>query len=84
MSEEHPPAQETAHGKYDQRDAETQMVLGGFVTFISIPVLVGTFWADRPHAMVVNIIAGLVLMGVGIAIGIVGLRGYFRLKRKAQ
>lgn len=84
MSEEHPPAHETVHGKYGQRDAETQMVLGGFVTFISIPVLLGTFWAERPHAIVVNIIAGLVLMSVGIIIGVIGLRGYLRLKHKAR
>lgn len=84
MSEEHPPAHKTVHGQYGQRDAETQMVLGGFVTFISIPVLLGTFWAQRPHAMVVNVIAGLVLMSVGIVIGVIGLRGYLKLKHKAQ
>jgi len=52
--------------KHTQRDAETQTALGLFVIMISLPVLVGTFWAVRPHAMVVNAIAGFILLGVGI------------------
>ncbi len=84
MSEEHPPAHETAHKQYGHRDAETQMVLGGFITFIAIPVLIGTFWAERPHAMVVNIIAGLVLLCIGVSLGLLGFRGYRSLKRKSE
>ena len=53
---------------YTKRDAESQTAVGIFVTYISLPVIVGTFWAKTVHAKVVEIIAGLVLLGIGIAI----------------
>ena len=58
--------------QFAKRDAETQIALGIFVTVISIPVLVGTFWANSFRAMVVNLAAGAVLLGVGLAMGILG------------
>lgn len=60
--------------KFAKRDAETQIVLGTFVTVISIPVLIGTLWADTLRAMVVNVIAGLVLLGIGLCIAGLGLK----------
>ena len=66
-----PPKQEP--GRHAKRDAETYIVLGAFVTLISIPVLIGTFFAERPHAQVVNAVAGLVLLGVGVGIGVWGV-----------
>ena len=67
------PAQET-HVKFARRDAETQMVLGGFITFIAVPVLIGTLWANTFRATVVNVAAGLVLLSIGVGIALYGLK----------
>ena len=67
------PAQDT-HGKFARRDAETQMVLGGFITFIAVPVLIGTLWADTFRATIVNVVAGLVLLSIGVGIALYGLK----------
>ncbi|GMV92228.1 MAG: hypothetical protein AMXMBFR82_20060 [Candidatus Hydrogenedentota bacterium] len=48
-----------------KRDGETYMAVGLFVIAIAIPVLIATLWAVRSHAAVVNVIAGLILLGVG-------------------
>ena len=69
---EKPP--EETHGKFARRDAETQMVLGGFITFIAVPVLIGTIWADTFRAQVVNVAAGLVLLSIGVGIALYGLK----------
>lgn len=59
--------QDVGH-QHTKRDAETQTVLGAFVTFLSIPVVIGTFFATTTHSRVVNLVAGLVLMAIGIGI----------------
>ncbi|HDP35964.1 MAG TPA: hypothetical protein ENN29_12740 [Candidatus Hydrogenedentes bacterium] len=59
-----------------QRDAETQMALGIFISILAVPVLIGSFWADDMHSRVVNITAGAVLLGIGL-----GLLGYGWTKR---
>lgn len=51
---------------HTRRDAATLMALGIFITVLAVPVLAGTFWAQRFHAAVVNIGAGVVLLGIGI------------------
>lgn len=55
-----------------KRDAETQTLLGLFVAILSIPVLIGTAWAENYRQVVVNVIAGLVLLGIGVGITIWG------------
>ena len=60
--------------RFAKRDAETQMMLGGFVTLISIPVLIGTFWADTTRAAVVNVAAGAILFAIGLGIAVYGWR----------
>lgn len=55
-------------GEHTRRDAETALLLGGFVFIMSIPVLIGTFFAQQTHAQIVNFIAGIVLLGVGAGI----------------
>lgn len=62
------------HAKFAKRDAETQIVLGSFVAFIAVPVLIGTLWADKLSARVVNVVAGLVLLGIGLGIALYGLK----------
>jgi hypothetical protein len=69
--EKQPPVDPHHHTR---RDAETLMMLGGFVTFIAVPVLIGTVWADRTSAMVVNIVAGAVLFCVGVGMFLYGLK----------
>ena len=63
-NENQPVKESDPHGR---RDAETQMVLGIFVSVMSIPVIIGTVWAEKSHAMIVNLVAGLTLLGVGIS-----------------
>ncbi|MBX7071536.1 MAG: hypothetical protein K1X71_00200 [Pirellulales bacterium] len=49
-----------------QRDAMTFVLLGGFFTVMALLVLIGTLWTlARPHAMVVNLVAGLILLAMG-------------------
>jgi len=50
---------------HSRRDAETLGMLGTFISILSVAVLIGTFYAERQHAMVVNVIAGLVLLSIG-------------------
>ena len=69
MNEEKPntsPSQPL--GEHTRRDAETALLLGGFVFIMAIPVLIGTFFAQQVHAQIVNFIAGMVLLGVGAGI----------------
>ena len=73
---EHPAPQDGQD--HTRRDSETQIVLGAFVSVIALPVLVGTFWAETPHARIVNIVAGLVLLGIGLGMVAWG----FRTKKK--
>ncbi|MCL4219044.1 MAG: hypothetical protein KJ052_18840 [Candidatus Hydrogenedentes bacterium] len=51
---------------HTRRDAETLFLLGIFVTVLSIAVLIGTFFAHRQHAAIVNVCAGTVLLLVGL------------------
>jgi len=54
------------HIHHTKRDAETLTALGLFISFLSVLVLIGTFWADSVRAMVVNAVAGAVLLGIGV------------------
>jgi hypothetical protein len=59
---------------HTKRDAETQKVLGIFITYISIPVLIGTYWAENARAMIVNATAGLVLLAIGVGMAVWGTK----------
>ncbi len=51
-----------------RRDAELYVVLGIFLVALGLPVILGTWFAvadGRMHAAVVNVLAGLVLAGMG-------------------
>ena len=65
---------DTNQDHHTKRDAETLMVLGGFMTILAIPVLIGTVWAATTIAQVVNLAAGLILLAIGVG---VFLRGWW-------
>lgn len=63
-----------------ERDATTFFLLGGFFIAMGALVLIGTLWTlERPHAMVVNFVSGLVLFVIGLGMTSFGLV----LKRRA-
>lgn len=72
MNDEKPESNPHESHHYTKREAETQMVLGIFLSVIAVPVLIGTLWADTGHAMVVNAVAGIVLLGIGIGLAVWG------------
>ena len=53
------------HHEHTRRDAETQILLGGFIFVLGIPVLIGTWWAETTVARIVNVVAALVLLAIG-------------------
>ena len=59
---------------HTKQDGESLIAVGAFIIFIAIPVLIGTFWADRTSALVVNLLSGLVLLVIGVAMTIGGWR----------
>ncbi len=67
-----------APSPFARRDAETLIMLGGFMAILGLPVLVATFWAGSGFAMGVNALSGLVLLGIGLA---VLLRGVSRFRK---
>ena len=69
-----PQTPEKVPTDHSERDAETRKVLGIFITYISIPVVIGTFWAETARAMVVNASAGLVLLAIGIGMAYSGTK----------
>lgn len=64
----------TAEAMQRRRDGDTMMMLGGFVAILAVPVLIGSAFAGREHAMYVNIAAGVVLLAIGVGML---LRGRF-------
>ncbi len=65
---------------FRQRDAASYLMLGAFFAVMGSLVLVGTFWTlERPHAMVVNLVAGLLLLAIGLAMLALGVRARRRL-----
>ncbi|MGD9647772.1 MAG: hypothetical protein AB7U73_18820 [Pirellulales bacterium] len=60
---------------YRQRDAASYLMLGAFFAVMGTLVLIGTFWTlERMHAMVVNLVAGLILLAAGVAMLALGVR----------
>lgn len=49
------------------RDAEILRALGTFLIVLAIPVLIGTLWAEGAVAVAINVAAGLVVGGIGVA-----------------
>ena len=60
---------------YRQRDAASFLMLGTVFAVMGSLVLVGTFWTlERMHAMVVNLVAGLLLLAIGLGMLALGAR----------
>ena len=57
---------------HTKRDAEVLLVLGIFLIVLAIPVLIGTFWAEGAVPMLINIAAGVIVGGLGVAMIIRG------------
>lgn len=53
------------HSRHTQRDREVLTALGIFLVVLSIPVLIGTFFEEGLVPSIVNVIAGVVLLGIG-------------------
>ncbi|MBM3290337.1 MAG: hypothetical protein FJY92_09315 [Candidatus Hydrogenedentes bacterium] len=65
-----------------ERDAETFLIIGGFVLLLAIPVGLGHFWEwHSPHAQIVNLFATAALFAVGGGMVWRGLVLRKRLKR---
>lgn len=56
----------TGH-RHTKRDAESLTALGIFLIVLAIPVLIGTFWAEGNVQRVVNVAAGMIVGGIGVA-----------------
>jgi len=58
-----------------ERDAASMKLLGGFFCVLAVLVLIGSIWSTgRPHAMVVNIGAGTLMLVVGSGMLWIGTR----------
>ncbi|MCA9103241.1 MAG: hypothetical protein R3C10_14770 [Pirellulales bacterium] len=65
------------HQEHRQRDAVSMFMLGSFFLVMGTLVMIGSAWANqRPHALVVNIVAALVLLAVGG--GMVAMGWYYK------
>ena len=72
--------EQDARPAFQQRDAETYIAIGLYITAVGIPVIVGTIWAmAHPKAAIVNAVCGIVLTLIGL--GCCGY-GWILLKRK--
>ena len=52
---------------YDARDALTGVILGVFFILMSLPVLAGTFFAEKAIDRGINIVSGSIILIIGAA-----------------
>lgn len=55
------------HSRHTQRDREVLTALGLFLVVLSVPVLIGTFFEEGLVPSIVNVVAGLIILGIGTA-----------------
>jgi hypothetical protein len=55
-------------------------IMGAFFTVFGVLVLIGQGWPQSPSERLVNAIAGVLLLGIGV--GVIGMAG--RLARRKQ
>lgn len=64
-----------------EREALSLLMLGAFFSILALLVEIGSAWAvARPHALVVNVVAGLILLAVGLAMLALGWRFHKRAR----
>lgn len=51
---------------HTKRDGETLLMLGGFMAFIALPVMVGTIWAGTGFKQAINLGCGATLLAIGL------------------
>lgn len=51
---------------HTKRDGETMLMLGGFMSFISLPVMIGTIWAGSGFEKAINLGCGATLLAIGL------------------
>lgn len=68
--------QENAHSR---RDGETLFVLGVFLVVLGLPVILGSWWAEKAIQMWVCLISGFILAGIGGAFVYYGKKALKRL-----
>jgi hypothetical protein len=56
---------EAQRSRHTQRDREVLIALGTFLIVLSVPVLIGTFFEEGLVPSIVNVVAGLVILGIG-------------------
>lgn len=78
--EDQPPNKEV----YRRRDADSLFVIGCFFIVLAIAVLVGTHWAETERARVVNVVAGGLLLLIGLGAAGYGLAVKLKLKRRRR
>ena len=54
-------------GRHTKRDAESLIALGIFLIVLAVPVLIGTIWAEGNMQRVINVVAGMIVGGIGVA-----------------
>jgi uncharacterized membrane protein len=57
-----------------RRDSVSLRIIGIFFACFSLLVMLGTLWEDRPKAMIVNMVAGGVLLLIGCGMAAYGYR----------
>ena len=63
-----------------QRDGEALVIMGVFLAVLGVAVLIGTLWNEPGKGMVVNVVAGLVLLVVAAGAGWMGLHSRRRIE----
>lgn len=63
-----------ARESHRKRDAESLTIIGAFFALMAFLVLIGVVWHDRGVGLAVGIVAGLILMAVGVGAVLLGVR----------
>lgn len=56
---------EPSGGQPPNRDSEILQMLGIFLVILSLPVLVGTIWAEGTFERLINVAAALIIGAIG-------------------
>jgi len=71
---------EDRRDQHTRRDGESLIIMGSFFAVLALLVLVGTFFEAQEMAMAVSLVAGGLLLLIGIGAVLFGLR----LRRRSR